>query len=116
MPVTLCKSQDKKDKSLNRATYDDFYTDKKRTRAGQEKDRRVIISLKEGGESYMRPSKLNLIGRDNKDILREFQVLLAKIERGIPKSSDKDFEKVYKEAFNSDIDGWINWLESIKIK
>lgn len=64
----------------------------------------------------MRPSKLNLIGRDNKDILREFQVLLMKIERGVPESNDKDFEKVYKEAFNSDIDGWLNWLESIKIK
>lgn len=58
----------------------------------------------------MRKSNLNLIGRDLNDINREFQVLLNRIEKGLP-----DEEKI-KKAFNADIDGWINWFESLKYK
>lgn len=64
----------------------------------------------------MRKSNLNLIGRDMNDINREFQVLLVKIEAGLPKGTDgKESEKI-KKAFNADIDGWINWFESLKYK
>lgn len=56
----------------------------------------------------MRDSRLNLIGRDLDDINREFQVLLIKIKA----NTEKD--DVEKKHWNMDLDGWINWLESLK--
>ena len=62
----------------------------------------------------MRESKLNLIGRDLNDINREFQMLLAKITAGYSEKCCDD-EQI-KKHWNGDIDGWINWLESLKVK
>ena len=62
----------------------------------------------------MLPSKLNLIGRDLDDINREFQVLLVKIKAGTPKTDDKNLEKQIVESWNTDLNGWINWFESLK--
>lgn len=62
----------------------------------------------------MRESKLNLIGRSLEDINREFQSLLIKITARYPEKYGND-EQI-KEHWNTDLDGWINWLESIKIK
>ena len=64
----------------------------------------------------MRKSYLNLIGRDLDDINREFQVLLVKIQAGLPKTANEEDSEIIKKAFNKDVDGWINWLESIKYK
>lgn len=60
----------------------------------------------------MRKSNLNLIGRDTADINREFQLLLNKINAGYTEKVC-DNEQI-KQHWNSDIDGWINWLESLK--
>lgn len=62
----------------------------------------------------MLPSKLNLIGRDLDDINREFQVLLVKIKAGRPNTDDKNLEKQIIESWNTDLNGWINWFESLK--
>ena len=66
----------------------------------------------------MLPSKLNLIGRDLENVNREFQVLLMKLKGGyaIKDYGDKDLERQIKESWNSDLNGWINWFESLKIK
>ena len=61
----------------------------------------------------MRESKMNLIGRETNDINREFQHLLNKINEGYPSKISNNQQ--IKEHWNSDIDGWINWLESLKI-
>lgn len=62
----------------------------------------------------MRESKLNLIGRETNDIRREFQHLLNKIDSNYPSKIGDDQQ--IKDHWNSDIDGWINWLESLKVK
>lgn len=62
----------------------------------------------------MRESKLNLIGRETNDISREFQHLLNKINADYPSKISDDQQ--IKDHWNSDIDGWINWLESLKVK
>lgn len=62
----------------------------------------------------MRESKLDLIGRDLADINREFQSLLIKITAKYPEKYCNDPQ--IKEHWNTDIDGWINWLESLKVK
>lgn len=62
----------------------------------------------------MRKSKLNLIGRETNDISREFQHLLNKINADYPSKISDDQQ--IKDHWNSDIDGWINWLESLKVK
>lgn len=62
----------------------------------------------------MRESKLNLIGRDLNDINREFQMLLAKIVAKYPEKYCDD-EQI-KKHWNTDLDGWVNWLESLKVK
>ena len=62
----------------------------------------------------MRESKLYLIGRDLNDINREFQMLLAKIVAQYPEKYRDDPQ--IKKHWNTDIDGWINWLESLKVK
>ena len=62
----------------------------------------------------MLPSKLNLIGRDLEDINREFQVLLGKIQSGLPQTEDKKLQKQIVDSWNGDINGWINWLNSLK--
>ena len=66
----------------------------------------------------MKDSKLILIGRSLDDIDREFQVLLNKMRNGyhVREYQDKNLEKQIHEAWNSDLDGWINFFESIKIK
>lgn len=62
----------------------------------------------------MLPSKLNLIGRDLEDINREFKVLLVKIQSGLPQTEDKELQKQIVDSWNGDINGWINWLNSLK--
>ena len=66
----------------------------------------------------MRKSYLNLIGRDLDDINREFQFLLIKIQADYPNKNygDENLQKQILEHWNSDIDGWVNWLESLKYK
>lgn len=61
----------------------------------------------------MRKSKLNLIGRDLDDINREFYSLLIKIKAGYAEKYCDDPQ--IKEHWNTDLDGWINWLESLKV-
>ena len=62
----------------------------------------------------MRKSYLNLIGRPLDDVNREFQMLLVKITAKYPEKYSSD-EQI-KEHWNMDIDGWLNWFESLKIK
>ena len=62
----------------------------------------------------MLPSKLDLIGRDLEDINREFQVLLTKIKAGTPKTDDKELQKQIITHWNEDLNGWINWINSLK--
>lgn len=57
----------------------------------------------------MLPSKLNLIGRTDEDILREFQVLLMK-------TKTEKVTQEQKENWNGDINGWVNWLETLREK
>ena len=64
----------------------------------------------------MLPSKLNLIGRDLDNVNREFQVLLMKLKSGYAIKDYGDLEKQVKESWNNDLNGWINWFESLKIK
>jgi hypothetical protein len=72
-----------------------------------------MILLQKGGD-IMRESKLNLIGRDLNDINREFQMLLTKISADYAQKYCND-EQI-KKHWNSDLDGWVNWLESLKVK
>lgn len=66
----------------------------------------------------MRKSYLNLIGRPLDDVNREFQVLLIKLKGGyiIKDYEDKELQKQIIERWNTDLDGWINWFESLKKK
>lgn len=76
-----------------------------------------IILLQKGGDT-MRKSYLNLIGRPLDDVNREFQVLLLKLKGGyvIKDYGDENLQKQVVERWNTDLDGWINWLESLKKK
>ena len=76
------------------------------------------VNFKRKENKIMKDSKLILIGRSLDDIDREFQVLLNKMRNGyhVREYQDKNLEKQIHEAWNSDLDGWINFFESIKIK
>jgi len=73
-----------------------------------------ISKNKQKGVKKLLPSKLDLIGRDLEDINREFQVLLVKIQSGLPQTEDKKLQKQIVDSWNGDINGWINWLNSLK--
>ena len=63
----------------------------------------------------MLPSKFDLTGRTLKDIDREFQTLLLTLEAGVvPKNATEEQKQQTIDSFNDDINGWINWLESLK--
>lgn len=58
----------------------------------------------------MLPSKLDLSGRDLQDVKREFLYLLMHIEA----NEKRDMSKEEVEHWNTDMNGWINWFESLK--
>ena len=58
----------------------------------------------------MLPSKLDLTGRDLQDVKREFHYLLMHIEA----NEKREMTKEEIEHWNSDMNGWINWFDSLK--
>lgn len=63
----------------------------------------------------MLPSRLDLIGRPLGDVEREFKTLLLTLEADVvPKDVTDEQRKQIISAFNDDLNGWINWLESLK--
>lgn len=57
----------------------------------------------------MLPSKLNLEGRTLEDIQREFNAFLLRL-----KSMENETNEQRIAVFNGDVNGWINWLNSVR--
>ncbi len=58
----------------------------------------------------MLPSKLDLSGRDLDDVKREFYCLLMHIQT----NEKREMSKEEIEHWNGNMNGWINWFESLK--
>lgn len=58
----------------------------------------------------MLPSKLDLTGRDLKSIQKEFSSFCIYLQA----HEKRELTKEEIEHFNGDINGWINWFESLK--
>lgn len=62
----------------------------------------------------MLPTKLNLIGRELDDIQREFTVLLTRIQAGTPANATPEQVEKLNKAWNEDLNGWVNWVNSLR--
>lgn len=62
----------------------------------------------------MLPTKLHLIGRPADDVHREFEIFLRKTKREYPAGTTDETKRKIDENFNEDINGFINWFESLR--